>query len=246
MPPENPYAAPQSPLTPQPAREFDQRPHGGDRARRAVAEGTRLCLLAVWFTLGCIGVALVGVVILNLAALAGLSIILLLTCAAVCHARGLYELQGAAAETGTRGWLQLSLTTFCIAVVANILEAATKLSDMGSIGQEFNLGQTILSLTMYSSLAFALVRIARYHHEDGARWAAQVALAIIVVCYGALVLFYSAILTPAGLAWLQFLREPDGRRLGMTILVAGLALGVVGAGFYTRSLWLLHKSLRDF
>jgi uncharacterized membrane protein len=243
--PENPYAAPQSSLDQPAPREFGESPRHEWAERDAVAEGTRLLLLAVWFTLASIVVVFVGVFVLNLITLAGLILLILLACAAICHGRGLYELLRVTAETRARGLITVSLTTFLIAVVGNILEGVAKASRLRSMGIEFNLGQAVLSLTMYSTLALALVRIARYYHADGARWCAQVTLAIIMVCYGALVLFYIAVLTPAGLEWLQTWRTPEGRRIGTTIAVAALGLGLAGAGFYLRSLWLLRKNMRE-
>ena len=168
MPPENPYAAPQSLDT----RASWTKPGGGlgdnGWSGDAVAAGARLCLLAVWLTVACVVVVLSGVLVLKMFLLSGLLIMGLLVAAAICHGMGIVSLLKIEPSAGVSGLLTVSLTTFVLAVLGNVGEHLLQLDGHGEEGLVFSLLQEVLSLVTYGTLTLALVRIARFQGNDRA------------------------------------------------------------------------------
>lgn len=245
MPPENPYAAPQSSFDQPYSSDSEPPPRGSWAEREPLAEGARLCLLAIWNTLGAIGVLLAVGIVLNLGGLAVVIMLCLLAVAGICHGVGLYRLLDVPPETRTRGLIRLSLITFLIAVAGNLFEGFSKVGGQKLPVVEYSLGQTALSMLTYGSLTLALLRIARWYRHDGASWSAKVALVINLLTYGALVLFYIALLTPGGQDLLRSWQSPHRERELLVTLIVWAGFAIIGVVYYARTLWQLRKMAEE-
>jgi hypothetical protein len=241
---ENPYAAPQSSISVSSALEESENTEGDSPEWQALADGTRLCLSAVWIALASVGVFLVGR-IMKLGLMADIWLLGFLGTAAVRHYWGMYKLLEANNASRFQGLIRVSLISFVIVMLSYFIEFFVTWNRELGMGPLFRLTRMMLWLLTTVSLARGLNRLSTWCHHKLAQWTSEVAFVIFLLTYGILVLFHFAKLLLSDNAWMSSWPDQDLRLVAIVLNVFWIGIWSFGFANYARTLWNLHELAKE-